>query len=237
MIDDAAHDPPHRGTHRPTTCADLASPARRAARDEPADTSQRLLDAARRAFAAKGFDAASVREITAAAGANLAAVTYHFGSKDALYEAVLETVLADVGGRIRAAAEGASGGAPLERIEAILRAQFAAIAAHPDFQILVMQQVVARHRLPAAALRHLPEAFAVLASAIRDGQAEGSIRSGDPLLMAISVVSQPAYFGVVARLLLPRLAPGSAPPATWDGIEEHAVAFVRAALAAPGEEP
>ena len=49
-----------------------------------------ILDAAIPIFADKGYDAASVREICGAAGANLAAVNYHFGGKAALYrEAVL----------------------------------------------------------------------------------------------------------------------------------------------------
>lgn len=48
-------------------------------------TRQRLLDAAERAFAEKGFEAASVDEITKAAGANRAAISFHFGGKERLY--------------------------------------------------------------------------------------------------------------------------------------------------------
>jgi AcrR family transcriptional regulator len=52
------------------------------------DTRNRILDAAERLFAEKGIAATSLREITAAAEANLAAVNYHFQSKDALVHAV-----------------------------------------------------------------------------------------------------------------------------------------------------
>ena len=49
---------------------------------EPAsDTKSRLLRVAERLFAEHGFDGVSVRQLTAAAGVNLAAVNYHFGSK------------------------------------------------------------------------------------------------------------------------------------------------------------
>jgi len=56
------------------------------------NTKDALLAAAIEVFADKGFDAATVRDICGRAMANVAAVNYHFGSKDALYVAVLEEV-------------------------------------------------------------------------------------------------------------------------------------------------
>ena len=55
---------------------------------ETRDTKERILDAAERLFAQQGFDAASLRGITSEADVNLAAVHYHFGSKEALIAAV-----------------------------------------------------------------------------------------------------------------------------------------------------
>lgn len=59
-----------------TTC-DATSEAR--------ETHERILDAAQKLFAEKGLDATSVRDITAVAGCNVAAVNYHFGGKEKLY--------------------------------------------------------------------------------------------------------------------------------------------------------
>ena len=64
LSDDAAHD--------------AATPEAEAA------TKQLVFTAAERLFALNGFQNVSVRDITAAAGVNLASVNYHFGSKDAL---------------------------------------------------------------------------------------------------------------------------------------------------------
>jgi AcrR family transcriptional regulator len=50
----------------------------------PTDTRQTILDTAERLFAEHGIDATSVRDITQAAEVNLAAINYHFGSKDQL---------------------------------------------------------------------------------------------------------------------------------------------------------
>lgn len=52
------------------------------------DTRTRLLDTAERLFAEHGIESTSLRRITREANANLAAVHYHFGSKEALLEAV-----------------------------------------------------------------------------------------------------------------------------------------------------
>ncbi len=49
----------------------------------------RLLDSAEVLFAERGFEAVSLREITAHAGANVAAVNYHFGGKENLINAVM----------------------------------------------------------------------------------------------------------------------------------------------------
>lgn len=52
-------------------------------------TKDRILDAAETLFMEHGFEATSLRAITAAAAVNLAAVNYHFGSKEELFQAVL----------------------------------------------------------------------------------------------------------------------------------------------------
>ena len=57
------------------------------------DTRERILDAAERLFSERGFDGTSIRDVTADAGVNLAAVHYHFGSKEDLLRAVLDRVV------------------------------------------------------------------------------------------------------------------------------------------------
>ncbi|GAA4384140.1 TetR/AcrR family transcriptional regulator [Tsukamurella soli] len=57
------------------------------------DTRSQILDAAERLFAERGYRGTSVRAITDLAGANLAAVGYHFGSKAELLAAVARRVV------------------------------------------------------------------------------------------------------------------------------------------------
>ncbi len=53
-------------------------------------TKDKIMDAAEKLFAQKGFHGASLRDITSAAGVDLALVNYHFGSKKLLLGAVLD---------------------------------------------------------------------------------------------------------------------------------------------------
>jgi AcrR family transcriptional regulator len=61
-----------------------------------ADTKEKILDAAEWLFAAHGFAGTSLRAVTREAEVNLAAVHYHFGTKEDLLRAVLERVVVPV---------------------------------------------------------------------------------------------------------------------------------------------
>lgn len=198
--------------------------------DRAGDTRDRLLAAGLAAFASRGFAAASVREITAAADANLAAITYHFGSKQGLYDAVLERVFGRLRQNVAEAERASAGVAGPDRVERIVRSIFAVLRETPELPYLIVQQIAATHELPGPALQTFPQVFGTLVRVIGEGQAEGTMEPGNPLLMAITAVSQPAYFAVVARFFLPRVPHALGAPPTRDEIEEHAVAFLRRGL-------
>jgi AcrR family transcriptional regulator len=79
------------------------------------DTRQALLEAAEQLFSHHGYAAVGIREIAAQAGANLAAIKYHFGSKRALY---LEVVSHAMDRRVTAAAWDAIASPPRGRRQA-----------------------------------------------------------------------------------------------------------------------
>ncbi|WP_051231165.1 CerR family C-terminal domain-containing protein [Kaistia adipata] len=72
---------------------------RRARQDRGAETRQKLLLAALDAFGRYGYEGAATRDIAKRAEANLAAIVYHFGSKDALHRAVAEYVVGQMAAR------------------------------------------------------------------------------------------------------------------------------------------
>jgi len=97
------------------------------------ETRTRILDAAEELFMQHGFEGTSMRLLTSKAGVNLAAVNYHFGSKDALIEAVfrrrLDPMNAERIAELDRLEKSVAGGTPppARIIRAFLRASLAMI--------------------------------------------------------------------------------------------------------------
>ena len=89
--------PSPRPSGRPAASSGGEPHDRRARRDRGAETRRRLIEAALDVFGRHGFEGASTRQIAKEADANLAAIVYHFGSKEALHIAVAEYIVGRVG--------------------------------------------------------------------------------------------------------------------------------------------
>src|SRR3954462_7592346 len=86
------------------------------------ETRTRILDAAEELFMQHGFEATSMRVLTAKAEVNLAAVNYHFGSKHALIEAVFRRRLDPMNAARIAALDELEASSRSADAEAIIRA-------------------------------------------------------------------------------------------------------------------
>jgi len=162
-------------------------------------TAGRLLRSARRLFAARGYDQASVRAITRAARANLGAVTYHFGSKWNLYATVVDHMFATLADRLAGAA--AAPGPAADRIARLVEAMFAFFADYPEAPRIMMHALARGGPPPEAALPHLRRNLTTITGVIRDGQATGELRAVDPFLATFTLLSQSIWFVVARRVI------------------------------------
>ncbi len=193
---------------------------------------ERLIEAARQLFASGGYDATSVRDITSRAHANLGAITYHFGSKEALYHTVIERFATPIADRIAAIA--AEAGPPLDRLARCVRAFLDHIWSHPEMPRLIMRELASDRPLAepvARVIRRNVESFRRIVS---EGQADGSIRPGEPSLLALSVAGQPLFLTVASKAIRHALGRDPSDPAIRTLISEHVVYNMRAAIANPG---
>lgn len=162
--------------------------------NQPA-TRDRLLAQASKLFATNGFDGVSVRAITAAAGANLGAVTYHFGSKRQLYEAVLEQLMDSFAARIEATAH--EGGPASERLGSIVRTIFGFFGEHPEAPRFMLREIALSGAPPPVALPYVRRNLAAITGVIRAGQERGELRDADPVLATFTLISQCIWFALV----------------------------------------
>lgn len=192
-------------------------------------TASRLQEAARSLFARQGYAGTSVRQITAHAGANLGAVTYHFGSKERLYHAVLRELLSPLLQRLAAA--GGTPGTALDRIGAILRAILEHFGSHPDIPRLMAHELALQGPFPAPVREVQTRVRDQLLDLISAGQREGSIREGDPLLLSLGIIAQPVYLALAGRMLRQMAGITLEDPAARETLIGHTVLFVRRGLA------
>jgi len=198
------------------------------------DTRRRLLLAARKLLAQKGFEGTSIRAVTEEAGANLGAVTYHFESKEKLYHAVLEEVLGPM--RDQAQMLKSLPFSPLQRLEFFIRGMFQHLSENPDMPRFMVQEIVLGSEPAPPILDTVRTVAPVLVGIIQEGQHVGTIREGDPVLMAISTLSQPIYLSIMPPVLAREDLKGSGVPQPRISPEDHAVEFVLSGLAARQED-
>ncbi|MBZ5621406.1 MAG: TetR family transcriptional regulator [Acidobacteriia bacterium] len=123
------------------------------------DTKQRILDTAERLFAEHGYDATSLRQIIAEAEVNLAAIHYHFGSKEELLDELILRKAEPVNEqRIalleRVVAQAGMGPLAVEKVlEAFMAPMSATADQNPQF-VRLMGRLHAEGRLPALIERH-----------------------------------------------------------------------------------
>jgi AcrR family transcriptional regulator len=180
------------------------------------ETRAALISAGLGIFGRKGFDAASTREIAAAAKTNIASIAYHFGGKEGLRLACAEEIVRRISQVIRpeALASGtADPDAALDLIEKVITAVARFIAAQPeanDIAAFMLREMTA----PSAALdriytemiRPVHGALCQLWAVATGAEAE----SEETRLTVFSIVGQMIYFRICRPVVLKRMR--------WDGI-------------------
>lgn len=198
-------------------------------RPPPGETTRdSLLDAGQQIFADKGFAGSSVREITGLAGANLAAITYHFGSKAGLFEAVLIRAQERMIETLEAAAW--SPGNSMERLIAVVRAHFTFLADHPELRGLITRVLLSEGAMPEAVAANIRRVIGLIAGLVSRGQSEGVFREGDPRLLTVAVMAQPMMLNLLRGPLRAGPQIDLTNPAVREEALDNAVRFIRAGL-------
>jgi AcrR family transcriptional regulator len=213
---------------------------KRTAASRDVATRERLLVVATRLFAERGFGHVSVRDICSAASANVAAVNYHFGDKQRLYLAVIETALDAVRKFADAATSAPPGAGPEERLRHYVRAHLVRGSESGAGRRAAILRELFRHEFtqPTGAAPRLVEQallprWRYLAAIVTELLGPAT----PPEVVADGVLS------IQAQCLLPLAAPVALNPALLglnldrERLAEHVVKFSLAGLRALGAAP
>jgi AcrR family transcriptional regulator len=191
-------------------------------------SSERIVDVAARLFATRGFDGTTIRDITREAGVNVGAVTYHFGSKRELYVHVLGAAIFPIRTAMLGIARQERDA--LGRIEAFVRAFFQHLRRTEHMVPLMVREMAGTDPLAPPVRQMLQDVMPAIAGVIREGQKAGTIRAGDPLLLALSTAAQPVYFNLARKALATVLGLDPNADAHFDRLVDHCVTTVKRQL-------
>jgi AcrR family transcriptional regulator len=200
-------------------------------------TAERILDAAELLFARNGVEATSLRSITAAAGANAAAIHYHFGSQEALLEAVVTRRIAPLNQeRLKQleALEAAAGDGPLP-IEPLLEAFLAPVVAIREElgeRALYLGGLMASLRIQEA--RSVRESLGAQLAGVKVRFARAACRGRDGLSFEDALERLDYCAGALGHTLMTHaFAPSAEPPADFPERIGRLIGFLAAGFLAP----
>lgn len=182
------------------------SPAR-TRRSNGAGRRDAIVDAATELFAARGFSGVSVQDIADAAGVHKTTVLYHFDTKDALHDAVLDRALGRITELMR---DFLAGPFSRERLAYLLDQNHAFYAEQPSLARLLQRELLETGGSEAYLKRFVDPIYVPAVAGFEGAMKAGRIRPIDPALFIHDThVTLIGYF--CHRPLLERLKPGVDP--------------------------
>lgn len=109
------------------------------------DKKEHIMNAAIELFAEKGFEGSSIRDLAARADVNVAMVNYYFGSKDKLFEAIVEYKASFMRGKMDEI-EANTTITEIEKIDLIIENYVAKILSNPSFHRILHQELLVGDR-------------------------------------------------------------------------------------------
>ncbi len=203
------------------------------------DKKQHIIEAAIDLFAQKGFEGTSIRDLAAKADVNVAMVNYYFGSKDKLFEALVEMKAGSARGILEELLKDKAM-TSIEKIDRIIDSYIERLFHNRKFHRVLHQELIMgqRESLQESIANILMPNSNAIKSIIAEGIERGQFRQVDVTLTMVSLV------GTINQVLLSKKyclkllekADGYSPyedPAFHERVSVHLKAMMRAHLLPP----
>ena len=156
---------------------------------EYSDKQKQIILSAERLFSEKGYEGTSVRDIADEAGVNLAMISYYFGSKEKLMEALFEQRTTNIKLKVESLLQDDQR-TPLQKVEALADNYINRIIdKHGFFKIMLCEQLANKNTVIINLINDLKkrntEEFGKL---IKDGQQKGAFKKGIDVLLLMNML-------------------------------------------------
>ena len=165
------------------------------------DARDKLLSAGTELFAVQGFAGVSIRELATAAGVNSALISYHFGGKAGLYEAVVTAQYERLVGKFEAiAASTATMEEKIRMYADVIRRN------HTEDQPLMARLIQGELTSPTACLENVVRKYTVRIAGIISGVLRQGIQSGtfrqdiDPVFAAMTLAGMLNFYFILREV-------------------------------------
>ena len=157
-----------------------------------------LLETAEKLFAEKGFEGTSVRDIADVAGVNIAMISYYFGSKEKLMQALFEKKIGDIQVRVVNLIKDDSL-TSIQKVEKLIDEHVQKVMGDKKFhRIMVCEQIINKNPAIINLLKDIKLKNAgIIGELIKDGQKKGEFKKKVDVVMLLSIM-----IGTVTQLMI-----------------------------------
>jgi AcrR family transcriptional regulator len=164
------------------------------------DKQMQIIETAEKLFAQKGFDGASVRDIAEQAGINIAMISYYFGSKEKLMEAIFEAKIGKVQVRVEELLKDDKLN-PLQKVNILIDEHIERVMQSQQFyRIMICEQVSNSNLAIMNKVKQLKLRNAELVGElIKDGQRKGDFKKKVDVVLMINTMIGTVWQTIISK--------------------------------------
>lgn len=164
------------------------------------DKQLQIIETSERLFSLKGFDGTSVRDIAEEAGINVAMISYYFGSKEKLMEAIFEAKIGRVQMRVEELLKDDSM-SPIQKVNTLIEEHIERVMKSQQFyRIMICEQVSNNNPAIMGKVKQLKLRNAELISElIKEGQKKGDFKKKVDVVLMLNTMIGTVWQAIISK--------------------------------------
>lgn len=164
------------------------------------DKQLQIIDTAERLFAQQGFDGTSVRDIAEEAGINVAMISYYFGSKEKLLEAIFQVKIGRIQVRVEELLKDTSM-TPIQKVFTLVEEHIERVMkSHQFYRIMICEQVTNTNPAIVKKVTELKVRNAeLITELIKEGQRKGDFKKKVDVILILNTMVGTVWQSIMSK--------------------------------------